>query len=164
MQAAPFILAATAAIGSGVSAYSSYQQGEAQQSAFAAEARSRELEAKQADLQARQISALRLQELNANLGAIEAARAGKNLAGDSPTGVALTRSFTRESMTARASEVMDARLRQLGALNARQSALAQGKAARLAGTLGAVGDTADMVSRLGRLSPRRTPTSTRRNG
>lgn len=145
-----WMLMAAAAIGSGVQAYSSYQSGVAQQAAFNAEARSRELEAKQADLQSKQISALRLNELNANLAAISAARAGKNLLGDSPTEVALVRSFTKESLGSRANEVLDARLRYLGALNARQSALIQGKAARTAGTLGAVGDTLDMVGRLRR--------------
>lgn len=152
-----FIIGSTL-VSAGVSAYSSYASGVAQQAAFDAEARSHELDAKRADLQSKQISALRLQELNANLAAISAARAGKNLGGDSPTEVALIRSFTRESLTSRSSEVLDSRLRYLGALNAAQAARTQGKAAKLAGTLGAIGDVADLAPRLYRLRSRSTTT------
>lgn len=144
-----YVAIAAAVASAGVSAYSSYQTGVAQKAAFDAEARQHELEAKRADLQSKQISALRLAELNANLAAISAARAGKNLGGDSPTEVALIRSFTRESLGARANEVLDARLRYLGALNAQQGARISGKAALTAGTLGAIGDVADLVATLG---------------
>lgn len=151
-----YIAIATAA----ASAYSSIQAGKAQAAAYAAQARQHEDEAKQADLQARQISALRLRELNANLAAIESARAGKNLTGDSPTAGALVRSFTRESLGARANEVLDARLRGISARNAAAAAGLQGQYAKQAGYLGAVGDIADIGARLGTLV-RRPSTATR---
>lgn len=159
-----YAVMAVAAIGSGVQAYSSYQAGKAQQAAYAGEARAKETEAHQAALQATQISALRAAELNANLSSIMAARAGKNLSGDSPTEQALTKSFTRESLTSKSSEVLDARMRRLGAINARDSATASGKAAYQAGVLGAISGTADMVARFGRMVPSSRPTSTRRIG
>lgn len=145
---AEYIVIAAAIAAAGVSAYSSYSQGVTQKAAFDAQARQHELEAKRADLQSKQVSALRLQELNANLAAISAARAGKNLGGDSPTEVALIRSFTRESLGSRANEVLDSRLRYLGAINAMNSARMQGKAAKQAGTLGAVGDVLGLVTTL----------------
>lgn len=147
-------LMAAAAIGSGVKAYSSVQQGRAQYQAYQLEARQRELEGKQYDLQSRQISAARLQELNSNLAAIDAARAGKNLGGDSPTSMALVKSFTKESMNSRASEILGARLGRLGSINARTSAQIAGRSALKSGYLGAVGDATDMVTRLGRLVPK----------
>lgn len=155
MQAAalPWLFMGLATVGAGVAAYSSYATGVMQQAAYDAEARQRTLESKQADLQAKQISALRLSELNANLAAISAARAGKNLAGDSPTEVALVRSFTRESLGARSSEVLDARLRKLSLLNAAYSARVAGKSARLAGTLGAIGHLTDGAIRVAQLKP-----------
>ncbi len=143
------------AISAGVTAYSSYAAGKAQQAYYAGEARAAETQARQATLQATQISAQRAAELNSNLSAIMAARAGSNLSGDSPTEMAITRSFTRESLTSKSNEVLDARMRRLGAINAIATANAQGKAAYQAGVLGAIGSTADMVTRFGRMVPRR---------
>lgn len=146
------VLAATA-IGSGVKAYSSVQQGRAQYQAYAMEARQRELESKQYALQARQVSAQRLTELSANLAAIDAARAGKNLTGDSPTSMALVKSFTKESMASRANEILQSRLGYLGSINAKTSAQMAGRSALKSGYIGAIGDVTDMVTRLGRLAP-----------
>ena len=146
----PLMLAATA-VGTGAQIYGTLQAGAAQQGAYEAEARSRALEAKQADLQAKQISALRMQELNANLGAIEAMRAGKNVLGDSPTGAAIIRSFTKESLGARANEVLDARLRALSARNAMWAAQQSGRDARRASYIAAIGAGADGLSSMASL-------------
>lgn len=150
------MLAATA-IGTGAQVYGSMQQSAAAQGQFNAEARMRELESKQADLQAKQISAQRLGELNANLGAIMAMRAGRNLLGDSPTGAAIVRSFTRESLGARANEVMDARLRSYSAKNAMWAAQQSAKAAKQEGVINAIGALAEGVGGIAG----QMPTSTR---
>ena len=142
------ILAATVA-STGASVYGSMQQAAVQKGMYQAEARARELEAKQADLQARQISAKHLSELNANLGAIVAMRAGKNTMGDSPTGEAIIRSFTRESLGAKGNDVLDARLRALSARNAIAAANMQARAAGQAGTINAIGALADGISSAG---------------
>ncbi len=160
-------VAIAAVTASAASAYSSIQGGRAAAASYAAQARSHENEARQADLQARQVSALRLRELNANLAAIEAARAGKNLIGDSPTQAAIIKSFTRESLGARANEISEATLRGISANNAAAAAGLQGQYAKQAGYLGAVGDVADIGMRLSKLviRPRpRTPTTRPRTG
>lgn len=148
--ALPLMLAATA-VGTGAQVYGALQAGAAQRGAYEAEARARALEAKQADLQAKQISALRMKELNANLGAIEAMRAGKNVLGDSPTGAAIVRSFTKESLGARANEVLDARLRALSARNAMWAAKQSGRDAQRASYITAIGVGADGISNMASL-------------
>lgn len=149
-----YIAYAAMAISAGVAAYSSYQSGKAQAAYYASEAQAAEMEQRQAALQAAQISAQRQAELDANLSAIMAARAGKNLAGDSPTEMAIIRSFTRESLTSKSNEVLDAKMRRLGAINAQAVSNMQGKTAYKAGVLGAISGTADMVTRFGRMIPR----------
>jgi hypothetical protein len=150
------------AIGTGAQVYGSMAQSAAAQGQFNAEARMRELESKQADLQAKQISAMRMQELNANLGAIVAMRAGKNLLGDSPTGNAIIRSFTRESLGSRANEVLDARLRSLSAKNAMWAAQQSSKAAKTEGTINAIGALAEGIGGvIGQMPTRTSPTTTR---
>lgn len=138
------IIGATA-LGTGAKIYSAQAEAAHRQGLYEAEARARELEAKQADLQARQISAQRLQELNANLGAIIAMRAGKNLLGDSPTSAAIIRSFTHESLGARANEILDARLRALSARNAMWAAQQNARFAQQQGVLDTIGAIADGV-------------------
>lgn len=151
------IIAATV-IGTGSQVYGSMAQSAAAQGQFNAEARMRELESKQADLQAKQISAQRMAELNANLGAIIAMRAGKNLLGDSPTGDAIIRSFTRESLGSRANEVLEARLRGLSARNAMWAAQQSSKAAKQEGVINAIGALADGVGSIAGAMPRGGPT------
>ena len=102
-----------------------------------------------------------MQELNANLGAIIAMRAGKNTVGDSPTGEAIIRSFTRESLGARASEVLEARLRALSARNAMDAAKMSDRATAKATQWAAIGQGVDGVANIaGFLRPRpRKPSS-----
>lgn len=139
----PLFLAASTAVSVGANIYGTMQQGAAQQGMMAAEVRARELESKQADLQVKQISAQRLTELNANLGAIAAMRAGRNTLGDSPTGETIVRSFTKESLGARSNEVLDARLRALSARNAVEAANMERKAAARASRIATIGAIAD---------------------
>lgn len=139
------LLAATT-VSTGAKVYGDMKTAAVQKGMYQAEARQRELEAKQADLQATQISAQRMQELNANLGSIIAMRAGKNTLGDSPTGEAIIRSFTRESLGARSNEILEARLRGLSARNAMWAAQQQAKAAGQAGMINAIGSLADGVA------------------
>lgn len=156
------LLAATVA-STGAQVYGAKAQSAAAQGQFNAEARARELESKQADLQARQISALRMSELNANLGAIIAMRAGRNVLGDSPTSTAIVRSFTRESLGAKSNEVLDARLRGLSARNAMWAAQQSAKAAKTEGTINAIGALADGIgstASLLRARPRKSATAT----
>lgn len=140
-----WVIIGASLLSAGASTYGNMQQAAVQQGQFEAEARQRALEAQQADLQTHQISAQRLQELNANLGAIVAMRAGKNTLGDSPTGEAIIRSFTRESLGSRANEVLDARLRALSARNAVEAANQNARAARTQGKLAMIGGIADMA-------------------
>lgn len=128
-----------AVIGAGASVYSSQSQAATTRGVMEAEARAKLLEAKQADLQTTQISAKHLQELNANLGAIAAMRAGKNLLGDSPTSEAIVRSFTRESLGARANDMLDARLRAYSARNAMAAAGMQARGAQRVANFQSIG-------------------------
>lgn len=147
--AAPYI-----AIGSTVlQAYSSIQAGNAQAAAYRAQARSAEDMARQQDLQATQISAQRLNELNANLAAIDAVRSGANVTGDSPTQATIVKSFTTESLNARDNEVLNAKLRGLSARNAARAAYGDANAAKWGGYIGAVGKLADAAVSFGGLFP-----------
>lgn len=143
-----WIVIGSTVLGAGANIYGTMQQGAAQQSMMAAETRARELESKQADLQVKQISAQRLTELNANLGAIAAMRAGKNTLGDSATGETIIRSFTKESLGARSNEVLDARLRALSARNAVEASNMERKAAGKASQIATIGAVADGVGDL----------------
>ncbi len=155
------ILAVTA-IGTGAQVYGTMQQSALNKGMAQAQARAANTERMQADLQATQISAQRMQELNANVAALNAMRAGRNTLGDSPTAAAIIRSFTRESLGARANEVLDARLRALSARNAMWAAQETARAEGRAGPILALGQAAQGAANMMGMFYRPNNTTVRR--
>jgi len=131
-----------------LSAGASLKMARAQRNAYNLEAAAAEQEARLIDLQTRQKSTNALNKLNGDLAAIEAIRAGRNLALDSPTGMAVAKAFARESMDAMDAEkltgMVAARQRRISAMSSRIA----GRGALIGGYVKAAGYLKDAAGDL----------------
>lgn len=135
-----WIYYATAAVGVATSVYSGVQQKKVarlQQQAAEQEAQASEQEAKLIDVRTRQEAANRLDEMNANIAAIEAVRGARGLSGSSPTGISVIESFRNESIAAMSNEKLGGYIAANQRRKSAQSSRVSGAAARITGNANA---------------------------
>lgn len=108
------------------SGFAALKSSRAERNAYNMQAGAYEQQARVVDIQARQAATHRLNELNANLAAIAAKRAGSNSALDSPSALAIDEAFTQESKDAMSND-------RLSALMQARKLRTEAGAARLSG-------------------------------
>ena len=145
MQAIPVALSVAS---SAVGAYGSLKAGRMQQQGANAQAAAAEQEARLIDIQARQQSAIRVNQLNSALAAIEAQRSARNTSLTSPTALATDRAVTREYGDAIDNERLDALIKARARRTDAQALRLGGQAARFAGYVGAATHTFDAINTL----------------
>lgn len=104
----------TALIVAGISAASSLAGGFAQASSLQSQAKEAEYNARNIELQGKQMSAARRVELNRSFAAIDAIRAGRNVASGSPTDFAIRSDLRRRSREAEGAENLGVRIAAVG--------------------------------------------------